>query len=341
MRNLKDDFKTLRFKRVYLIYGEERFLVEHYANGFTEKLLSADSLLMNRDVFDGKDVTADKIIGAAETLPFLAEYRLVYVRDSRLFTAGRKQESEAIADYLPDIPETSILIFIETDVDKRNRLYKKTAELGRAADCVSPSEGELITWAGKVFQKMGKTISRDVAQKLLRTVMRDMTALYAEAGKLSDYTGERAEITARDIEAVCSPSLETRVFDLVAAIGDGKTGDALRMYRNLLQMKESPVMILSLMARQFRLILQCKDAGEHAPGFTGSAFRRPSPYEIGKELNLRGFVVEECLRQGKRFTEERLLAALSDCEDTDIRMKTGLVQQETGVEVLIVRYGAS
>jgi DNA polymerase-3 subunit delta len=111
-------------------------------------------------------------------------------------------------------------------------------------------------------------------------------------------------------------------------VGNGNGGDALRLYRNMLQMKESPLMVLVMMARQFRMILQCKAA---------QAKKMPSA-EIASVLAMRSFVVDECLRQGRSFTVKRLIQALRDCLDMDIRIKTGSMNAELGVEVLITKY---
>ena len=329
VKTIKNDLKNRTGKRVYLLYGEERYLLNYYARAFTDTWLDAPARLMNRDVFDGKAETA-RIMDAANTMPFLSDTRLVYARDTRLFTAGRKDETEAMAEYLPDIPESTILIFVESEVDKRNRLYKKTAELGRAVAFVTPAESELTEWVMNIFKKKGQTITAENARRLLRTVLHNMEAVYAEADKLSDYAGERKEITAEDIQTVCSPSLETRIFDLVDAVGYGRGADALGMYRRMLIMKEQPLVILAMLARQFRLVLQCKAYGEKKAG-SG---------EIAKALDLRGFIVDECLRQSRHFTVERLIDALRDCGDLDLRVKTGLINVETGVETLIIRYAA-
>jgi DNA polymerase-3 subunit delta len=328
MKDIKNDIKTKTFKPVYLLYGEERFLVEHYAAALCGALLDAESAVMNRDAFDGKEVPCRQITDAANTLPFLHDTRVVCVRESGLFAQGRKNDSEAMAAYLPDIPETTVMLFVETQVDKRGKLYKQAAALGRAAECTHPPPGELLKWVQNVFNKMGKTINRETAEYLLATVSRHMTAIRAEAEKLNAHAGERTEITRGDIDAVCCPGLEARVFALVAAVGEGNGGKALRLYRNMLLLKESPLMVLTMLARQFRLILLCKAARE-----------RKLP-DIAQALGLRGFAVEDCLRQGQGFTAGRLVQALRDCLDMDIRIKTGLMDAELGPEVLIARYSA-
>ena len=328
MKDLRDDFKNNKFKPVYLLYGEEPYLMRHYANLFTERLLT--DVMMNRATFEGKEFEVDAVMDAADTLPFLSDWRLVYVKDSQLLTIGRKDDTEALAKYLPTIPESTIMIFVETAVDKRNRLYKEIASQGRAVECKIPGESELVKWVTNIFKKKGKEIHPQTARMLLTTVPKGMDAVYAEADKLGDFVGERSLITPEDIQIVCTKSLEARIFDLIGAVCNGQTERALILYHNMLVMKEQPLMILTMMARQFRMILQCKACAE----------KRMSQPQIAAALGLRDFIVRECLRQGQNFTTNRLIAALSDCQDTDNRIKTGLMDGELGVELLIVQYSA-
>jgi DNA polymerase-3 subunit delta len=329
MKDLKNDLKQNTFKPVYLLYGEERYLVGHYANALGEALLpDAGQAFMNRDTFDGKDATAERIIDAANTLPFLCETRVVYVKASKLFVTGRKDDSEALAKYLPQLPESTVLIFVEAEVDKRNRLYKQAAALGRAVELKTPEQGELLKWVQNVFKKKGKAIAPDAAGHLLRTVSHNMVAIQAEADKLTAHAGQRADIVVSDIDAVCSPALEARIFDLIGAVGSAQGSKALRLYRAMLMLKESPLMVLVMMARQFRMILQCKAAQES----------HMHPAEIAHTLEIRGFIVDECLRQGRNFSLPQLTKALQDCLDMDIRIKTGLMNAELGVEILLLKY---
>ncbi|MCL2666028.1 MAG: DNA polymerase III subunit delta [Defluviitaleaceae bacterium] len=328
MTDLKNDFKTNIFKKVYLLYGDERYLLNYYSNEFTKKLLPDGAALMNRDSFDGKDVSADEIITAAQTSPFLSAYRLIYVRDSQLFASGRKDDSEKMAEFLPRISEGAIIIFIEEDVEKRGRLYKKTVETGRVVFFETPGENELISWIGNVFKKKNKFINAQNASKFIRLVSGNMNNLYSEADKLAAFVSNRNEITAEDINAVCSVALEIKIFDLVAAVGGGNAEASVLMYRNMLNSHEKPMMIFAMIIRQFRMILQCKAMVE----------KKYPAYKIAEELNLRGFMVDEYIRQGKNFTAERLISALSDCERTDADIKSGKISDVAGVETLIIRY---
>ncbi|MCL2188692.1 MAG: DNA polymerase III subunit delta [Defluviitaleaceae bacterium] len=324
---LQADIKNGQLKRVYLLYGDERYLVSYYANALGEGC--------DKDVFDGNAPPAE-IILAAEAFPFLAEKRAVYIRESKLFAPSKKDEgnatgksnAETLANFLPNIPEDTILIFIETDVDKRVRLYKKVAEIGRAVDCAPLAAPDLSRWVMKKFREKGKTVAPAVAEQLMRFSAHNMTALVTEIDKLIAYAGQRPSIEAADINELCTPTLQTRVFDLLAAMGKGNTGNALTLYSNMLHMKESPFMILAMLIRQFRILLQCKCAND----------KKIPRASMAGEFGLRPFMIDEALSQAKRYTTERLVNALADCQDTDLRIKTGRVDAELGVEMLIVSY---
>ena len=320
MKKLNNDLKTGEYKNVYLLFGEERFLVNYYAKAFEK--VDAD-----RDTFEGAAPIID-IIMAANSLPFLSEKRLVYVRDSKLFATGRKDASEEMAAFLPNVPAETIIVFVENEVDRRSRMYKKIAEVGRAVDCAPPSPQTISSWVSRLAKEKGKTISPNAVSTLTRTVGNNMNVISQEISKLVAYSGNEAEITAAHIEAICSPTLESRIFDMTKAMGKGRLSHALSLYRNMLRLKESPIMILSMIIRQFRILLLTKCAVD-------KGMKKP---QIAKELNLREFIVVDAIEQGHRFTEARLLEALQACMDTDVKIKTGLLSPEIGVELLIIEY---
>jgi len=327
-KKLLSDLKGGVFNSSYLLYGEERFLVSYYANEIEKAAFPGQESELCKDVFDGA-VPSHDIIMAAETLPFFSDRRLIYIRDSRLFATGRKDDAEAMADYLSNIPQETIMVFVESEVDRRSKLFKQITKIGCVIDCTTPTPQMLLAWVARLAKERGKTLTPPVAQQFIRTVGTNMTSLSQEMDKLTAYCGGNQDITAADINVICTPTLESRIFDLTKALCAGRTGDALGLYRDMLILKESPIMILSMIIRQFRVILLSLCAKEK--GMT--------IMQIAKELNLRDFMVAEALGQSKRFTVDELMTALTDCQDTDIKIKTGLITPELGVEMLILKYG--
>ena len=116
MKQLNEDMKTKQFKHIYLLWGEEAYLRKQYRDRLREALAEGDT--MNCHYFEGKDVRPGEIIDLAETLPFLAQRRVIVMENSGLFKKG----GETLAEYAGNIAETACLIFVETEVDKRSRL---------------------------------------------------------------------------------------------------------------------------------------------------------------------------------------------------------------------------
>ncbi|MDR2649216.1 MAG: DNA polymerase III subunit delta [Clostridiales bacterium] len=330
MKELRADIKNKTFKRAYLLYGHEKYLVRYYENLLKETLLAPGASVMNLDIFEGGTISAKRIYDAVQTVPFLNDYRLVMARGTKLFVSGRKADSEEAADILRDIPESTVLAFVEDEVDKRLRLFKKVGETGRIVEFKTPTDKELSEWVKNMIKKRGGGIARDAVSALLRATAHNMEALSAEIEKLTGYVGEGAEIKVSDIESVCAPALETQIFDLVGAVGDKKPARALDIFSNMLLMKEQPLVVLTMITRQFRLVLQSKAMAE----------KGRSNNDIANFLSIRGFVVTECLRQANGFKTDDLIAALKDCLEADMNIKSGRIADKLAVETLIVKYAS-
>ena len=113
MQTLNQDIKERRFRRVYLLFGEEPFLVSSYKKRLREAISGDDT--MNFNYFEGKSPDVKEIISLADTMPFFAERRLIMVDESGFFKGAAPEE---LADYIPELPETTCLVFCEKEVDK-------------------------------------------------------------------------------------------------------------------------------------------------------------------------------------------------------------------------------
>lgn len=329
MKELKKQWKNHEFAKCYLFYGTETYLVKDYETALTKALLPPGAETMNYDIFEEKRATAAAVMDAAETLPFLNDKRLVVVKNSGFFRKdGRKEESERLKAFLADLPESVCLLFLEEKAEKSNGLYKSVVKFGQAVEFKRPTERELSVWIRKTCKDGGVTIADSVTALFLQTVDQDMENIVRELQKLIAYKGGQGEIQAEDVRAVCTVSLEAKVFDLVRAVAEKKPEKALQIYRDLLMLRESPYMVLSLIARQFRMILQSMLLSQS--GMTNDG--------IAAKLELRDFAVRGYLQQSRRFSPEGWERALKDCLETDLAIKSGRMGEEEAVEFLILRY---
>jgi DNA polymerase-3 subunit delta len=282
----------------------------------------------NLEVIEGKVPVGD-IISSAETLPFMGDYRVIVLKDSGLFESGRKDDSEKMALYIADgVPSTAILLFIESSVDRRGRLFKRACEHGFVLEAVAQKEPDLADWAVKLCASRGKNLSRAAAYHLIRSVSTDMNLLYNELLKLVSYadSSDGNEITIKDIDTICNKSLDIRIFDLMKLIAAGDVKKSTELYQGLINLKESPLMVLSMLARQFRYLLQC-----------GHLAKTMSQKDIAAKLSLHPFAVKEFVAGSNKLPTNTKLAALNDCLTTDYNIKSGKIKDVLAVELLIVK----
>lgn len=325
MKGLGEDIKTGQLKQVYLLFGEERYLRQQYRERLLKALLPEDDT-MNFARYEGKGVEEKEIIDLCETMPFFSDRRVVLLEDSGFF----KNKCELLPDYMKELPEYLYLVFVESEVDKRSRMYKAVKGAGRVSEFAKQDEKSLMTWAAGLLGKEGKRITQRDMELLLSKTGTDMGNLRMELEKLITYTDGRDVITAEDIEEVCITNISNRIFDMVRAVTEKNQKRALDLYYDLLTLKEPPMRILFLLAKQFRQLLWAKQmSGEGA-----------SQSEIAQRLGIPAFAVRNTLNCARAYSTERLEEAVEDFVEAEEAVKTGRLGDVLSVELLIVKYSA-
>ena len=321
METLNQDIKSGDFKRFYLLFGEEEFLKQSYKKRLRQAVAGDDT--MNYNYFEGKGLDVQELISLANTMPFFSDRRLILVEDSGCFKAA----SDELVEALPDIPDTTCMVFVESAVDKRNRLYKKVKELGSAVELKRQSASQLAVWAGRILAKNGRKITSSDMNLFLERTGDDMETIRTELEKLISYTMGQEIVAMEDIEAVTTVQVTNKIFDMVAAIVAGKTKIAMDRYEDLLTLKEPPMRILFLIARQFNQILLVKEM--MASGNDKSA--------IASKLKIPPFAAAKLMPQARNFTKEQLAGCVEACVETEEAVKTGRLGDRLAVELLIMR----
>jgi len=325
LKSIQEDIKTGNFKQSYLLFGEEAYLKHQYK----EKLLNAlnpDGDTMNFSRYEGKGVDVKQLIDLCETMPFFAERRIILLEDTGFF----KNKCEELADYMKSLPDYLVLVFSESEVDKRSRMYKAVKSGGRVTEFAKQDEKTLMRWAAGILGKEGRKITQRDMELFLTKTGTDMGNIRMELEKLITYTEGQDIVSAEDIEAVCVTQTTNKIFDMVRAVTEKNQKRALELYYDLLTLKEPPMRILFLLAKQFRqLLLTKKMSGEGA-----------SQNEIATRLGVPSFVVRNISACARSYTVEELERAVEDFVDAEEAVKTGRLGDVLSVELLIVKYSS-
>lgn len=321
MRQINEDIKQGRLRQVYLLHGEERYLRRQYRDKLRNALCEeVDN--MNVHFYEGRGTDTAAIIDLAETLPFFAQRRVIFLSDSGLFKSG----GEKMAEYLASPSETTYFVFTESEVDKRSKLYKAVQSRGYAAEFAIQDENTLKRWIAGILNREKKKATEETILLLLSKTGTDMDNIQMELEKLLCYTMDREIITAQDVETICTTRISNHIFDMINAVALRQPKQALELYYDLLALKEPPMRILFLIARQCNMLLQVKELKNR--GFDNRA--------IGSKIGVPPFIAGKYLSQASRFRSSVLRRAVEKSVEAEEAVKTGRMDDRMSVEILIL-----
>ncbi|MDF2593837.1 MAG: polymerase delta subunit [Clostridia bacterium] len=318
--------KTKEDDKCYLLIGEDTWSKNKWFTEIKHKTLTSADEMMNYFEAEDKDITVAKLADIAETLPFFSDKKMIYIKNSGFFKTGKKEETEKFEEFIKNIPEYLVLVIDEQEVDKRSKLYKAIHTKHTVITFDYPGEDKVYGMLEEQVQLNQLKIDAPTLRYFLRNMPENIVYIRAEFDKLIAYTDRKA-VTKEDIDKVCVFSLEKRIFELVKRIANRKADEAFQIYHTLIQGKESPIGILVLIARQYRMMLQLKYLLKT---------RMPSK-EIASKMKLPYFALKEMTEQVSLYTFKQLEEILALCLETDKDIKTGKMESVKRVEILIMQ----
>jgi DNA polymerase III subunit delta len=333
----------------YVFHGDDEFGQAEELAGLRRKLAVGEPAMadLNTSILDGSHLSLDELRHVCDSIPFMAERRLVIVHGllSRL-VPGRKakgQESAQdeepawrrsllrdLAEYLPALPPTTRLIFVEDKtLPASHAILQVAKEEGRSQKAfvklfAKPKDSELPGWIERRVRSKGGTISHEAAMALSELVGSDLRLLDQEIEKLLLYADGR-QVNSDDVRALVSQAREASMFDLVDCVGRRQTDRALNLLHHLLDDGEAPLYLLAMLARQIRILIQVSEL--RATGL--------SQPEIVGRLKLHPYVVEKGLAQAGNFNMAQLEAAHQRLVDADWSIKTGRIDEILALDLLV------
>ncbi len=332
-----NDLKKGNIANVYLFYGEEAYKKRNYKDELKEAVTAGN--MMNYAQFAGKDIDWQEIYDAAMTMPFFANKKLIVVENSDKFKAKKNEETDAVPaakkskepdileKILTDLPETTCLAFFEDGAAKNKKVYKLVASKGVVCECKVDTEYDVVKWLKKGFAQENKTIDPSTIHLMVSRIGLDYDRLRAEFEKVISYTYGKKKVENSDILAITSENIESKIFDMLTAMCEKNIGRALSKYHDLLTNKEHPLYILAMLRSQFRTILQVAELTEK--GLTS--------YAISKTVGRHSSVVNNMISCLQYFPRTRIEDILDEISETDRKIKTGDVEDQIGVELLIIK----
>ncbi len=319
----------------YIIYGEDDFTIKDTLARIKADCGGTDLGEANTSLLDGNRVSFDELMMACNTISFLAPKRLVIVEGllGTFEKKGKKGKGKSKSPELKQweslakltMPETTVLVLTEGKIGKTNPLFKKLSPIAEVKECVPLKGVQLHNWVQSRIAANNSEISPRAMHLLTDLIGNNLWILANEIDKLCLHAGDQ-QIGEKDINLLVSYARESNVFHMVDAIVQRRLGTASRLAHQLMNEGSAPPYLLFMITRQFRLLTQAK----------GLQAQKTPPGQIGSKIGVTSdFVLKKTLEQARGYSGDRLQETYSKLLKTDISIKTGLMEGEVALDLLI------
>ena len=323
---------NIELKSIYLIYGEEQYLVQMSLKKIKKKFGEL-VLGINYIVLDESNI--DTLISNIEMPAFGYDKKLIVVKNSGLFKKdGRKKSATPLQDrvgkYISDnldiINDGVVLVFIEENVDK-NSVYDIVERTGIVCKIDYLKLPQLVQKLKKICSLYKVNCSDIVLNYLVETSGTSLADLINEIRKLIEYAGEGGTITEKDVDLLCTKQIESVIFELTDNLGAKQTKKALDVLDNLIYQKEPVQKILITLYNHFKKLYLCQKAIEYNKDIVNALNLKPNQV----------FLVSKYKRQVSMFKTD-LREILNELVNLDYNSKIGNIDLEIGLRSIICRY---
>ena len=327
----------------HVIYGDS-FLVAERLRRVKVEAGASGLMDSNRHVVSAGQARPDEVLAMCNSLPFLDTMRLVEIegvlaaqqgsgggRHSGRRSATATGSWSQLVDSVPALPETTLLIFVDGDLQQNNPLLRTLSEHCAVHREVTPSAQALLQWIKQRAEDKGSSVTPPAMQVLAELVGGDLWTIDRELEKLSLYAAGRS-ITDSDVRAMVPYAQEANIFAAVDAIMDGRPGPALRSLMQLMEDGQEPLYIIAMIERQLRLIALARDLSD----------RGVAQPDLGRRMGTGSdFVVRKTLGQARRLSPLQIRDKYRRVLESDLAIKQGRLGPALSLQLLVADLATS
>lgn len=342
-KEISKDIKENDLKLVYLLHGEEQYLIDSALEQIHEKYVNPDYEDFNYIVIDADIESTNSFFNALETLPFFEERKIIIVKNTPYFKAQGSpltdNETDRLISYLEGPYVSNCILFVtEAKLDKRKKITKTIQKNGSVIEMKKLDNKDLERWITKKLKLSGKDILSTELRYLITTLgylekhsEKKLYDIDNDIKKLIAMSGEKIRIERADIDLAIEKPVENNIFLLVDATADKDGLKAFSVLHKLLLSGEAEIKILFMITRHFKILNRVKVMLEM--GYTTMA--------IAPEISLPQFIAKNYVKQASKFSLSRIRYILKTCTEYDRRIKTGKMTADIAIEVLMTEISST
>ncbi len=309
-------------KNLILFFGEEKLLIKEEVAKIKQKIVPKNLEAINFIPLDGKTVIEEDILKACNIVPMMSAKKLVVVYDARFFESEKTKQEDYFLNELEIIPDHTYLIFTATKADKRKKIFKMIKSKGIVREFNTLSLKDKALWVQQRIKLYGKSMDLKTAY-FIAEYTADLYQTDSELRKIAAFLAEKQTVEQNNLSDIFYKSLEGNIFEMMDCIGLKKSTEAVKIINRLLEQGEKGIVILYMISKHVMNLITVKS-------MQGLSFQ-----EITEKSGLHPFVIRKAIKQSENFTLEELKKSLKLCQDLDMDIKKGRIQERIGLELLV------
>ena len=324
VKELKARLKSQISDKLYLLYGSENYLRNHYFNliyqGLSIELTEFNTLFIKND-----KLNLDTIHAFIESPPFLSDNKLLYIQNSDLFKSSNDAEKEYWKAAFTNLPSYLTIIFSEENADKRSALYKLADKTGAVVEFKTVDTNTICSFLLLETKKHNKIMDKETMLYFIDKVGDQLDNVVSELAKLLSYC-QNKHITKIEIDNVVSTTLQNRVFDMIDAIMEKNVSKAFIILKEIKALKEPYQKISYLTVMSFEKILKAKLYSDK---------KLPIPTIISA-MELSPFIAKKYITIAQKYPKDKLTSIMKSFAQTDYDLRSGIGNEWLAYEKMIL-----
>ena len=344
---IEKDMKEERIPDILILCGREQYLVKWAIDLLTKKYVEPASKEMDLFISEDPEITIDEIKSVCETLPILSPKKLVVLKDYV------PVENERVIEYLEDLPESTILVLAYEKITEKSKtaagkkndertgtsnrrsgrdiLFKVVKSKGKIYDFGSLGRMQLAKFISKRLRGLGKEADPSLISMIIaesgyynRDGYYTLYNIENDVKKMADHC-PGSQLTVEDVIAGLSENLETNIFAMLDAVSGNRKDEAFRLLYDLILSGEKAPKLIAVTASQLELMLCIKEMRQEGK----------TRFQMEKEMNVHEYRLKKAMGFAEKYSERDLRRILHSVYETDGRIKTGFLEPQMALEMMI------
>ncbi|MFH0925471.1 MAG: DNA polymerase III subunit delta [bacterium] len=324
LTQLEKHIQTNDLAPYYILLGEEEYLVQEAIKKIINTAIDEQTRFFNIDKIEAGNGRASEIIDKASIVPLMCKKRVVIVSHADKYN---KDDLERLTGYMNNPIESTCLLICANTIDAHSELFTIAKKKGAILDFSSLRGSQLLSWCREKVKEYDCSMDKGVENYLVDLIGTDLWQLDNEINKLSVYVGKGKKITVETVDELVSQVSTNSIFELTDALGNKDLKKSLLLLNRMLQTGQQPLMILSMITRQFRLIWQ------------GISIKKTKvkPFELAQKLKINKMFIDKFIKQMNLFTYAELEDIFSHFYQVDLQLKSSSINPLRLLEMLVLR----